>query len=580
MLINMPEISSERLIYRELEIEDSELIVSWRNTERLQSVSYQQKKITLEEHRRWFYDTRDRRIDIMFSDKETNAPIGMISLEKNKYEGAPDKSFELNKFIGNISFLRKGLAFEATEAVLEYVLHILDIKFVFAVTRSDNHANIRLNLRAGFEIQDVPDYLAHNSLEWVYMILKSSSGYVWIIGGGVLQQPLIKEASELGYEIIVTDADPDCVCNDQASIFEPIDIFDFEAHIRFSDRLVSQGITIEGVLAAGIDAPETMTRIAEHLGLPSVSSSIAHLVHNKDLFRQKMQEIGVPVPEFCVVTEGNLTHLDDIVSEVGYPLIVKNTCSSGSRGTRMFYAPDAKGIKETVDEAISVSRSNKALIESLWNGSEHTVETLFDINGKFHRCFITDRIFDKTEGFALETGLIHPSRLSVEEQDAMYLLAEEVSNKLGVNQGAAKFDMFQTESGPRIIEMTVRLSGGFDCQYLVPAATGKNILKAALLTACGKTFSSDLLGDNKRRVAISESLWPPPGKIQDIDGLEVVREFEGYEYIYFRYNIGDYVGLYNDCTKRVCFIIVSGKNYLEAKENMSRIKNSIHVTVT
>ena len=343
--------------------------------------------------------------------------------------------------------------------------------------------------------------------------------------------------------------------------------------------MVNKGVQIKGVLAAGIDAPETMAKVAEHLGLPTVSSEIAHLVNNKEVFRKKMKEIGMPVPEFQSVSMSNLNHLPNIIDEIGYPLIVKNTSSSGSRGTKIFYSPDLDAVNMMVQEAINVSRSGNALIESLWEGSEHTVETLFDSNGRFRRCFITDRIFDKSDGFAIETGLVHPSRLPNDEQEEMYLLAEKVSNELGINIGAAKFDMIQTKEGPRIIEMTVRLSGGFDCQYLVPAATGKNVLKAAILTAIGETFDDELLEDVKHRVSLSESVWPSPGTITKIDGREVARELKGFEYMYFRYDVGDTVMAYTDCTKRVCFIIVSGNDYAEAIENMSSIKKSIKITL-
>jgi len=293
-----------------------------------------------------------------------------------------------------------------------------------------------------------------------------------------------------------------------------------------------------------------------------------------------MKKIGVPTPKFHILTKININRLPSIINEIGYPLIVKNTSSSGSRGTKIFYSPDYDGVHSMVQEAIDVSRSKKALIESLWDGSEHTVETLFDVNGKYHRCFITDRLFDKSDGFALETGLVHPSKLTNDEQNEMYLLAEKVSNEIGINYGAAKFDMIQTEDGPRIIEMTVRLSGGFDCQYLVPAATGKNILKAASLTATGKSFGNKLLEDTKHRVALSESIWPSPGEITKIDGIETAKGLKGFEYIYFLYDVGDTIVRYTDCTKRVCFIIVSGNNYIEAKENMAAIKNAIRITVS
>ena len=107
--------------------------------------------------------------------------------------------------------------------------------------------------------------------------------YLWVIGGGVLQVPLINEAKKIGLKVIATDGSSDCACSQYADIFSPIDIFDIEKHIEFSNDLIKKGISINGVLAAGIDAPETMARLAEHIGLPGVSSEIAHLVNHKDI---------------------------------------------------------------------------------------------------------------------------------------------------------------------------------------------------------------------------------------------------------------------------------------------------------
>ncbi len=406
----------------------------------------------------------------------------------------------------------------------------------------------------------------------------NSKDYFWIIGGGILQIPLIKEVKKLGMKTIVSDADKNCICKDEADIFIKIDIFDIKSHIEFAESISKDGIFIRGVLAAGIDAPETMAVLSKHLKLPGVSPEIARIVNNKDIFRKKMTEIGIDVPKFEVVDNKNIKNLEMIVNRIGFPLIVKNTSSSGSRGTKIFYENNISDIHEKVIEAIQVSRSSKALIESLWVGSEHTVETIYDIDGVFHECFITDRIFDLSEGYALETGLVHPSQLDVEKQKDIYDLVKKVSDLIGIKVGASKFDIMYTKDGPKIIEMTVRLSGGFDCQYLVPAATGKNILKAAILTAIGENFEEDLLKDKLGKSCISESLWPKPGIIEKISGIEDAKRSKGYEFIHFRSNVGDKVSEYNDCTKRVCFILVSGDDLENAKENMKLIKNKITIT--
>lgn len=399
----------------------------------------------------------------------------------------------------------------------------------------------------------------------------------WIIGGGLLQIPLAKEVKDLGYATLVTDADSGCPCRKSADLFHAIDIFVVPEHLLLAETLLQDGHVIKAVLAAGIDAPETAARLCQKLRLPGVDPEIARLVNHKDKFREKLRILGYPVPKFAVISSETLDSIESAVDRIGYPLIVKNTSSSGSRGTQFFHAPDPHGIRDAVGKAIAVSRSKLALIESVWEGSEHTVETLFDCDGRFHPCFITDRYFDKKDGYAIETGLRHPSALSESEQNALYDLAYRVAHDLGVSIGAAKYDMMLTKDGPRIIEMTVRLSGGFDCQYLVPAATGKNILKAAALTALGESFDATLLQDKKGRVALSGSLWPKPGKIKSIKGVEETRKIGGLEHLFFRNQVGDTVVPYTDCTKRVCFYIVSGQTEAEAKADVARLQQILTI---
>ena len=409
------------------------------------------------------------------------------------------------------------------------------------------------------------------------MTTNALSDHFWIIGGGAMQVPLIAEAAELGLCSIVTDRDPQCLCAGLAGLFEPLDVFDIPGHMQMADRLIAKGVVIRGVLAAGIDAPETMARLARHLGLPGVDPAIAQLVHHKADFRARLQALGHPVPAHASLRAVDLPALRTIAQRIGYPLIIKNTDSSGSRGTRIFQRPDLPAMLAVAQEAIAVARSATALVESCWEGSEHTVETLFDIDGRFHRCFITDRHFDKAEGWALETGLRHPSALPDSMQDEMYRLAEQVANEVGITIGAAKFDMMVTVDGPRIIEMTVRLSGGFDCQFLVPAATGKRVLKAAVLTALGQRIPGGLLQPTRVRVGVTGSLWPAPGRIERITGVDAARSLPGIDQIFFRYAEGEQVQPYTDCTRRVCFIVATGEDEAEAQHNLTRAAQAIHI---
>ena len=65
---------------------------------------------------------------------------------------------------------------------------------------------------------------------------KNNYKYFWVIGGGILQIPLIHEVKKLNYSVIVTDGNPDCICKKQAEIFECIDIYDISKHVQYAEK--------------------------------------------------------------------------------------------------------------------------------------------------------------------------------------------------------------------------------------------------------------------------------------------------------------------------------------------------------
>jgi biotin carboxylase len=400
----------------------------------------------------------------------------------------------------------------------------------------------------------------------------------WCIGGGVLQQPLISQARKLGYSVLVTDGADNCACANLADLFYAVDIFDIDAHIVLANEIKLKH-EIVGVLAAGIDAPVTMSKLAEHLGLPGVPSQISEIVHYKSKFRDFCNDNGIDTPFYRVFGLEDLDTLSEFLDTVELPFIIKNVDSSGSRGTKIFYCRNNDEEQRIAKEAIEFSKSKTFLVESVWIGQECTVETLYDVNGKFHPCFITDRMFDYSTGYPIEIGLVSPSQLSSEAQTECFALAEQVANKLGINTGAAKFDIIYTQDGPRIIEMTTRLSGGFDCQYLVPSASGKNIMGAAILTACGREFPLEFLLDIKQQYAVSKSHWPENGKIVDVIGVDKAIQLPGVEHIFFRKSVGDVVEGFKNCVDRVSFIIATGATLREAEQNAHRAIDRIELRV-
>jgi len=396
--------------------------------------------------------------------------------------------------------------------------------------------------------------------------------YLWVIGGGQLQIPLIEEANALGLKTIVSDLNPHCVARPYADIFVEMDIFDVQAHVAYLSA--HGGLEIAGVLAAGIDAPETMAAMNRFLGLKGVSSEIADVTKNKHRFRQRLRELGYPVPEFVVVTRERPEDQAAALRAMPFPVIVKPVNNSGSRDMKIFERFDAELMHFI---AADLEKYPLLLVEELWRGSEQTVECLVDIDGRFHRGFITDRHFTFEGGFPVEMGLVHPTELDGALQEELYRLAEQLAADLGIEVGAVKLDTIVTDAGPRVIEMTVRHSGGFDCQYLVPRSTGKNILKAAIMTAIQKPFDPALLQARFKRFGRTGSLWPKPGRIRAVSGVEEARKVPGVEAVFMRYDVGDRVEPYTDCAKRVAFVIATGETREAADAAVEKALSVIEV---
>lgn len=391
--------------------------------------------------------------------------------------------------------------------------------------------------------------------------------------------PLIAEVRKVDakMKILVTDGNPNCQCKDLGDFFYPVDIFDLDANIKLLNDLQFKGFEFKGILAAGLEANYTMAVLNNLAGLKAVSPLAAYIAHHKPVFRAFLQQHGLPCPKWREAR--NEKELKEAVQYIGFPLIIKNIDSSGSRGTKKFFKkPAFAALLRAFKEAVLVSTTKTALVEELLFGQEQTTEGLFDIHGKFHRTLVTGRVFDRKSPWATELHVEHPDELSEQDQGRLYDLLEKTARLLGITTGTAKGDTMITKKGPVLIEMTTRLSGGFDCQYLVPLATGKNVLRAAILTAMGKPFDKKLLVDTKHRVTILDSLWPKPGeRIVAIEGLEKAKKLPGFELFSMRSKIGSVVEPYVDSTKRVCFIIVSGRNRLEARANMKRILDVIAI---
>jgi carbamoylphosphate synthase large subunit len=222
----------------------------------------------------------------------------------------------------------------------------------------------------------------------------------------------------------------------------------------------------------GLDDSGTLIAAAasERIGLPYNAPEAALAARDKYLMRQKFAQAGVPSPEF------HHYHLNDdlpvIAARTRYPCVVKPTILAGSRGVMRADDP-AEFIQrvERLRDILATEPCDEFLVEDFIPGVEVALEGLMD-SGKLHVLALFDKPDPLDGPFFEETLYVTPSRMPVEIQTAIALVAQQAAAALGLVTGPvhAELRINQAESAlngaestigePVMVEIAARSIGG------------------------------------------------------------------------------------------------------------------------
>jgi len=296
-----------------------------------------------------------------------------------------------------------------------------------------------------------------------------------IIGASYLQLPLIEKAKEMGYTTHVFAWAADDVGEAAADYFHPISIVEKEAILE-----KCREIGICGICSIGSDlAMITVNFVADQLGLTGNSLDATAKSTNKHLMRLAFEENGDPSPKsFLVDKNTDLTKL-----QLSYPIIVKPTDRSGSRG--IYKLTDASGLEDAVRKAMEQGFEKKALVEEFAEGQEYSVEFI-SCQGEHHFLALTYKYTTGAPHF-IETGHLEPAPVSEETLERVKAVVSHALDSLELKNGASHSEVKIEEDGTiRIIEIGGRMGGDCIGSDLVRYSTGWDFVKMVIDVACGK----------------------------------------------------------------------------------------------
>ncbi len=303
-----------------------------------------------------------------------------------------------------------------------------------------------------------------------------------IIGGSYLQLPAVEKAQQMGLEVYCFSWKDGAVCADVADHFFPISIIEKESILRECMAAKIDGITT----IASDTAVQTVNYVAWKMGLISNSYEYSQTTTNKYLMRRSFTAHKVPSPKYVKIAGESSTEL---IAGLKFPIIVKPTDRSGSRGVEKVCCP--ADFPAAVARAQKESFTHEAIVEEYVSGMEISVEAI-SYKGKHHILQITDKV-TTGEPFFVELAHHQPSNLPQKTQDYVKAIVLKALDALHIEYGASHSELKITEDGDiRIIEIGARMGGDFIGSDLVRLSTGYDFLKGVIEVALG-TFSEPVI---------------------------------------------------------------------------------------
>lgn len=306
-----------------------------------------------------------------------------------------------------------------------------------------------------------------------------------IIGASYLQQPLVEKAREMGVYSICFAWEDGAVCKGLCDKFYPISTVDKDAILK-----VCQEEQIDGIITIASDvATLTVNYVAEKMGLIGNPDKYSQTTTNKYLMRQCFMEHNVPSPKFCLFDGA----IPEIVKSFTYPVIVKPTDRSGSRGVEK--VDNEAALKVAIYRACAESFQKKAVIEEFVEGREISVESI-SFEGIHYVLQITDKVTTEAP-FFVELEHHQPSSLPDAIKASVKKIVLNALDALHVQYGASHSELKITKDGDiRVIEIGARMGGDFIGSDLVKLSTGYDFLKGVIDVAFG-SFEEPKITCNK-----------------------------------------------------------------------------------
>ena len=385
-----------------------------------------------------------------------------------------------------------------------------------------------------------------------------------MLGGGFLQNFVIKRAKELGYRVLVLDADPNAVGFAAADEHAVINIVDEAACLAYAKEK-----HIDGVLTAATDfSVLTMSRIAEELHLPGINYEAARRIKNKAAVRKCLFDNHADDTGYSFLIDST-DCIPEILPQIQFPVMVKPCDGSGSRGASR--VDRAEDFAQACEFAMSGSITHRAVAEPFVVGKEYGVESFVD-NGVIHVLGVMQKVMT-TPPYYAELGHAMPSGLSQDMESKIKTCVYKALNALDVNHGSVNMDVLLSESGNvHIVDVGARMGGNLIGSHIIPIGTGIRYMDNMIRAAVGD--STDFRPQFDPKAVATRLLALKPGEVKRLPDFGIVAA-QNEVMIEHHLHVGDVIREYHTNLDGCGYVVATDFEVEDAKEKAEAVRKII-----
>lgn len=330
------------------------------------------------------------------------------------------------------------------------------------------------------------------------------------------------------------------------------------------------------VISTCIDqANVTACYVSERLGLPHpYSYDTSLLVSDKVPMKQIMHENGIPTSKFVYLN--SLDEVDD--TGLDYPLIVKPSDSNSSKGVRK--ASNEEELRGYLEEALRISRNNKAIIEEFKSGLEIGLDCMIK-DGEPHIILSRERrnIQGNKDTIQQIYGSFWPANISETAKNRFSQIAKDIAKAFDLDNTPLLIQAILGEENDEInvLEFAPRIGGG-ENHKIIELMTGYDIIDGSIDSFLGNDInlnysdSSYIIADNY--------LYVEPGNFGKVVNYEEFVKDGLIEYIKIYKSPNSQIGADISSNNRVGALIVKGADTDEIHQKIKKIVSSIDILDT